>query len=344
MTDFDSPAAVPHDPAPPMPSFLPDVPDDLILDPALLSGASLESLPEAAQAILIAPIDLDLEADIRPDGRTYVAHVHVRRRLIKAVGVGGWALVPTSRPRGAVNDERTVVMGWALKIYGRFFGMAWGSMSPEGKQSDDELLEGAKSSALTKIAKDLGIGLECWDRRWCDAFMESHCVQVWTNKDKPQWRRLTARPFFGERGPTDDSPNRDAYTRVGTAQTPSGAREESPRQAAPATTSAPATDAPLLPPGSELIIVAKKVKDGTSGKGAWRLYDVQTAKRKYAFFNDDKEDPTFNGDKLFEHCQMAMNEKIPVVCEFVERQGKRGTETILRAIRRATAPGSAGIS
>ena len=59
-----------------------------------------------------------------------------------------------------------------------------------------------------RCCKDLGIGLEMWDRKFVERFKKEFCVQVW-RKGKPgqtpksQWRLKESEPFFDETGIVD---------------------------------------------------------------------------------------------------------------------------------------------
>lgn len=54
--------------------------------------------------------------------------------------------------------------------------------------------EGAKSNALMRCCKDLGIASELWDPRFIRTFRAKHCVEVWvedakTGRKRKLWRR-----------------------------------------------------------------------------------------------------------------------------------------------------------
>jgi hypothetical protein len=153
---------------------------------------------ERQARILRAPIDPDT-VDIRPDGLIYLPQIFIRQRLLDAFGPGGWALVPLSRMH--IQDE-TAMVHYALVAGGRVIGEAVGEMKNNRRwerQTEATLREGAKSDALTRIAKDLGIAWECWDFRFQRDWKAKYAVAVWVSKrNRYEWRRKDAPPLDGE--------------------------------------------------------------------------------------------------------------------------------------------------
>lgn len=186
--------------------------------------AGSKALAKAVDKKLRAPIDPKVEADILPTGELYMSHVHVRRRLNDAIGPMGWALRPVS---DLSERDNQLVREFALIVLGRVVATAFGSAkyyptlrggasNPRADKAD--AAEMVKSNALTRCCKDLGIGSECWDRRWCDEWREKYAVHVWVKKgggDKTEtisyWRRLDQKPFRGEYAVVEDSPNQDRW-------------------------------------------------------------------------------------------------------------------------------------
>lgn len=168
---------------------------------ALQSGGLVLS-PEQVDALSAAPADDEL--DVLPTGELYMSHPHIRRRLFKAFGIGGWIDVPCSLPQ--VAGERTLSQWWALIVHGRYIGMTAGEAQyqPTNKRTTwADALESARSNALKRIAaKNLNVGLECWTRRWADDWVDRNCVRVFVRDDEGNesylWRRKDARPFRGE--------------------------------------------------------------------------------------------------------------------------------------------------
>lgn len=167
--------------------------------------ATVALLPDKAKA-LVEPFE-DEAYDILPTGEVYVSQVHYRRRLNAVFGPGAWALVP----RGPFSmNGNTITREYALVgPGGRFISEAIGEA--EYQPTNDRMTyasacEAAKSNALTRCCKDLGIASECWDKRFAERFKAEKCGAFWrrNSKGKPQWRRLDAQPFFDENGRADE--------------------------------------------------------------------------------------------------------------------------------------------
>lgn len=143
--------------------------------------------------------------DIRPSGEVYVSHYHVRRRLNEILGVGQWSVVPANAERPYTKDDDEVISYRArLYIRGIFNNEAMGEMRYHGaskRATYASACEGARSDVLSRLGKDLGIGLECWDRAWTEKWKSEYAVLVTVKDGKDligQWRRKDAPPFRGE--------------------------------------------------------------------------------------------------------------------------------------------------
>lgn len=164
-------------------------------------GAGSLTLDAKQSATLVAAFP-DEAYEVKPTGEVYVSQVHYRRRLNEVFGPGAWALVPRT---GYMNQNDTVCREYALYVRGVFVSEAIGETDYQptnDRMSYASAAEGAKSSALTRCCKDLGIASECWSRRWANEWRAKHCVQVWrSGTSKPQWRLADADAFHDEKGP-----------------------------------------------------------------------------------------------------------------------------------------------
>jgi Mitochondrial genome maintenance MGM101 len=184
--------------------------DQVLTDEMLvgLDGLGQQKFSQAAIDVLVAPA-VDDELDILPTGEVYMSHVHIRRRFNRAFGPGGWGLRPLSKPK---IEGGTVVLPWALVAEGRSIAVAWGEATyypDNARVTVATPLESSKSNALTRCAKDLGAGLECWDRRFTATFRRQHCICVRVEhrgQIEWQWRRRDAEPLRGELGQQRDEP------------------------------------------------------------------------------------------------------------------------------------------
>ncbi|WFC96762.1 hypothetical protein MBRA1_003424 [Malassezia brasiliensis] len=145
--------------------------------------------------ILCQPLDKD-DIEIKPDGLLYLPEIKYRRILNRAFGPGGWGMVPRSElevAQGIVSRE------WALVCLGRFVSTARGEQEFFRPSGVSTASEGAKSNALMRCCKDLGIASELWDPRFVRQFKAKHCVEVWAagsdGKKRKLWRRKDDGPL-----------------------------------------------------------------------------------------------------------------------------------------------------
>lgn len=131
------------------------------------------------------PIPVE-DLDILPTGEVYASQVRYRRILNEVFGPGSWALRPMSDPK---VQGQTIMRLYALYVRGAWVSEAPGECDYQPnnpRMSYATALEAAKSNALTRCCKDLGIASECWDKRFCEQFKKDHCVQQngkWKRKD-----------------------------------------------------------------------------------------------------------------------------------------------------------------
>ena len=210
-------------------------PVDLETGEITVATAALPALDEPGRAdlrvsqqavgILTAPLT-DEQVDVLPTGEVYLSQVEYRRRLLHAFGPGSWALVPVGEPLQMTNapGAAALVQRFDLWINRRWISTAYGEAEyhPDNPRTTwATAWESAKSNALMRTCKDIGIATECWDRRWTDAYRTRRCIRVWRKSEtKPQWRRLDSSPWYDEKGPTSDSPNAKDWRGPGETDAP----------------------------------------------------------------------------------------------------------------------------
>lgn len=190
------------------------------------AGVATVALSDS-QAKDLAELLPDDAHDILPTGEVYVSQVHYRRLLNKVFGPCGWALVP--RGKFAMQGQ-TITREYALVgPGGRFISEAIGEtdyQQSNQRMSYASAAEAAKSNALTRCCKDLGIASECWDKRWCEKWIAKHAIKVWRKgTPKPQWRRKDATPWYDESGQSE--PPRQERREEASEPKPSQARPPS---------------------------------------------------------------------------------------------------------------------
>ncbi|KOS13263.1 mitochondrial genome maintenance protein [Malassezia pachydermatis] len=138
-------------------------------------GIGMKPFPSQVARILSEPISKD-DVEIKPDGLLYLPEIKYRRILNKAFGPGGWGLAPQGE---AEISQGILSREWTLICLGRFVSTARGEQEffrPTGVPTANE---GAKSNALMRCCKDLGIASELWDPRFIRQFKAKYCVEVW---------------------------------------------------------------------------------------------------------------------------------------------------------------------
>ncbi|ESU15036.1 hypothetical protein FGSG_08328 [Fusarium graminearum PH-1] len=147
-------------------------------------GLGVKPVTLEQNEVLSRPIDVE-DVEVKPDGIVYLPEVKYRRRLNEAFGPMGWGMVH----RGdVVVGQNIVTREYALIVNGRIVSQSQGVnnfFSPEGVPA---AIEGAKSNALMRCCKDLGIASELWDPvfiRWFRKnYMEERWVEHATTKKK----------------------------------------------------------------------------------------------------------------------------------------------------------------
>ncbi|MBT9133061.1 MAG: hypothetical protein DDT33_01592 [Firmicutes bacterium] len=165
----------------------------------LIPFAGTIEITEEQRKILFAPVDPE-SVEIRPDGLVYLPWMAYVERLSRAFGIA-WCIIPKDMPKIQGNH-----MYWPfyLMIQGKLAGFAIGEQEyqPNNPQmSYSDASEGAKSNALMRLCKGIGISLELWKpsfiRAWKAKYAESF-LAVWPDnkpkldkngKQKTEWRR-----------------------------------------------------------------------------------------------------------------------------------------------------------
>jgi uncharacterized glyoxalase superfamily protein PhnB len=183
------------------------------------SYGSVESSVEQ-RAILFAPVNPD-EVLIRPDGLVYLSWTAYVKRLRDAFGTQ-WSLMPRGNP--AVRDGM-VMAAYYLCIQGKVAGYAVGEAQQQGQMTYGDVLESAKSNALTRLCKGMGISLELWDPSFVRTWKAKYAIQDVPNPKKPSemlWRRreapavvdllVSVGPAMKAQGPVSTSPVAESVT------------------------------------------------------------------------------------------------------------------------------------
>ena len=116
---------------------------------------------ETTMRTLAEPINVN-EIEIKSDGILYLPEIRYRKILLRAFGPGGWALIP--RGPHTLSSDGSLSREYALICAGRYISQARGHVSiTASTQTPGSASEAAKSNALMRCCKDLGIASELWD-------------------------------------------------------------------------------------------------------------------------------------------------------------------------------------
>lgn len=170
-------------------------------------GIGIRPFPREVAQVLSEPIAKD-DVEIKPDGLLYLPEIKYRRILNRAFGPGGWGLVPQGEAeisQGILSRDWTLIcLGRYVLffIHTRFVATARGEQEFFRPNGVPTATEGAKSNALMRCCKDLGIASELWDPRFIRKFKAAHCVEVWcqTTDGKKYVALLTQEKILAPQG------------------------------------------------------------------------------------------------------------------------------------------------
>jgi len=131
-------------------------------------GLSTKAFPQETVDILLAPINVD-DIECKPE-------IKYRRILNKAFGPGGWGLAP--RGENSVSPK-TISREYALVCHGRLVSVSRGEQEYFDPSGLATAAEGAKSNALMRCCKDLGIASELWDPTFIRDFKKRYCDEMY---------------------------------------------------------------------------------------------------------------------------------------------------------------------
>lgn len=132
------------------------------------------------------------DIEIRPDGLIYLPWMEYVSRLRKAFGMG-WGIIPDGQPR---QMGLFILWGFYLVIKGKLAGYAMGEQKYQPNNpmmTWGDACEGAKSNALMRLCKGLGISLELWQpkfiKSWIKEYAEEYETKDRSGKKVKRWRK-----------------------------------------------------------------------------------------------------------------------------------------------------------
>ncbi|KPM34378.1 hypothetical protein AK830_g12194 [Neonectria ditissima] len=183
----DMPPSLYWEPSPPPqgPKLQPPHPD--INWETSFYGLGTSPVTPEQYSILLQKINV-YDIEVKPDGIIYLPEIKYRRRLNEAFGPMGWGIVPRGE---AVVGKDIVTREFALIANGCFVSQAQGVNNYFTAESIPQAVEGAKSNALMRCCKDLGIASELWDPLFIRWYTKVHAVSAWVEhtgtKKKRRW-------------------------------------------------------------------------------------------------------------------------------------------------------------
>lgn len=139
---------------------------------------------------------IDQDVEIHPKGLIYLPHERLRNRLNDAFGAGWYRFIPVGDP---VVGSLEVLWRYRLEFRDGTWSEAPGHAKYIKNNPDysyGDALETAKSDAFARCCKDVGIGLQCWNRDYQIEYMQRYAVRVQSTKDnKWYWRRKDRPPI-----------------------------------------------------------------------------------------------------------------------------------------------------
>ncbi|XP_062501474.1 uncharacterized protein LOC134178612 [Corticium candelabrum] len=175
-----------------------------VTDP--FKGIAAEPFSREIIQVLESSLKTD-DIEIKPDGLIYLPEIKYRRVLNAAFGPGGWALMPRGESlqfQGEGDAGHLVTREYALFCHGRFVSQATGEHNyypTRGGMTFGKACESAKSNALMRCCKDLGIASDLWDPQFVAKWKAANAAEVWcenvrTKERRKLWRRKDSDDVF----------------------------------------------------------------------------------------------------------------------------------------------------
>jgi len=169
----------------------------------LYNGIAKDAFSRKVTDILTANID-PLTVEIKPDGLIYLPEIKYRQILNEAFGVGAYSFLIRDKKSETISGKQIRVhINLIMYIEGRYHSEAWGAADYWQNNSNSDYstaFESAKSVAIRRCCKDLGIASELWDpqfiRKWKKEFsIKVFCDNQKTGETRVLWRRKDVDPF-----------------------------------------------------------------------------------------------------------------------------------------------------
>jgi len=141
------------------------------------------NVSEEAKNVLEEPLDPKDVHILPTTGAVYLSWPYYADRLNRAFGRFKWGLIPAGMPKAQPfgGKQTLVVWGHWLVVNGVPISFAIGECNyvpTNATMSYADACEGAKSNALARNCKLIGMTLELWDKDWADNWKKEHATKV----------------------------------------------------------------------------------------------------------------------------------------------------------------------
>ena len=145
-------------------------------------------LTEKQRKILFLEVPEE-QVEIRADGIVYLPHIFYSGRLREAFG-WEYAVIPKGDPK-FIQEKNLIVWGFYMVIKGSLMAYAIGHQEyhPGKHMTYVDAMEGAKSNAIMRLCKDLGIGTELWKPEWRNDWQAKWAYIGRNDKGKTVWMK-----------------------------------------------------------------------------------------------------------------------------------------------------------
>lgn len=136
-----------------------------------LAEIKLTAKEEKILAEPVNPAEILLRPKVKdgPPEVPYLPHIVYTRWFNRAFGRTGWTTVPTAKP---MKQGNLIMVPYLLYVHGVPVAQAVGEheyWESNKQQTYGDVIESTVASALRRLAKRLGVGLEMWDKDWLQA-------------------------------------------------------------------------------------------------------------------------------------------------------------------------------
>lgn len=190
-------------------------------------AATLHLTPEESQALQADfPDEAFQPGAAGKESLIYIEHAHLRDRFTQVFGLGQWAIIPRNRwaepftvparyDKPAVEGQRIYVEAM-LVVRGCFVGEAVGAMEYYPKnnaQNYGDAVEGAKTAAFRRCAKEFGVGLQAWKKEWCEGWWQRKRSGQRAQAPQPQ-RQAAPPPAQAPKPETQPAPTDESRAKM----------------------------------------------------------------------------------------------------------------------------------